>query len=204
MKNKNLYIGLGVAALAVIGYLVYTKKKGATTDATTKSADAPEEDSPKANEDLEKLIGGRGIVPPKKTTLSAPVESADPYERALAKNNISREDYSKIESAAINAPIKSSPNIRINREVAQLKAAEKFAKENNLNFKGYLAAKEEITNLQEEARKGMTKTKTAIQSSVTKPKKKKRFGLKNRLQEVSTATPNMDNETDTFAFNFSF
>lgn len=126
---------------------------------------------------------------------------------ALAKNNISREDYSKIESAAINAPIKSSPNIRINREIAQLKAAEKFAKENNLNFKGYLAAKEEITNLQEEARKGMTKTNIAIESSVAKPRKKKRFGLfKNRVakQGGSTATPSMDNETDTFAFNFSF
>jgi len=143
----------------------------------------------------------------KKNTLSAPLKSDNPYEMALAKNNISREDYSKIESAAINAPIKSSPNIRINREIAQLKAAEKFAKENNLNFKGYLAAKEEITNLQEEARKGMTKTNIAIESSVAKPRKKKRFGLfKNRVakQGGSTATPSMDNETDTFAFNFSF
>jgi hypothetical protein len=171
--------------------LVYTKKKGATTDATIKSAEA----------DSEKEVE---VAETKTTTSSAPLKSDNPYEIALAKNNISREDYTKIESAAINAPIKSSPNVRINRELAQLKAAEKFAKENNLNFKGYLAAKEEITNLQEEARKGMTKTKTAIQSSVTKPKKKKRFGLKNRLQEVSTATPNMDNETDTFAFNFSF
>jgi len=69
MKNKNLYIGLGVAALAVIGYMVYSKKKGATTDATTKSADAPEEDSPIANEELEKVFGGnKGVayMPPKK------------------------------------------------------------------------------------------------------------------------------------------
>jgi len=183
MKNKNLYIGLGVAALAVIGYMMYSKKKGATTDATTKSAEANSEEE---------------VAETKSTEVSAPIKSADTLESLLAKNNISKEDFDKIDAYARD----KASRVRTRGGNPQMKFAEEFATKNNLNFKGYKAVKEGLFEIRKDEKKAMPNI--AIESSVTKPRKKKRFTLKNRLKEVSTATPSMDNETDTFAFNFSF
>jgi hypothetical protein len=73
MKNKALYIGLGVVALGGLAYFMM-RKKGAdaaasqpmetkSTEATPSAATTPTlTDAQKA--DLEKLIGGRSIVPP--------------------------------------------------------------------------------------------------------------------------------------------
>jgi hypothetical protein len=63
MKNKNLYIGLGVAALAVY-FFVYRKKQGGATGTATKSADAPAVNVPSRNEELIRQIReARSLLP---------------------------------------------------------------------------------------------------------------------------------------------
>jgi hypothetical protein len=173
MKNKNLYIGLGVAALAVIGYLVYTKKKGATTDATTKSAEVETEEE---------------VAETKSTEPSAPVQSADTLETLLAKNNISKQDFEKIDAYARE----KASRVRTRGGNPQMKFAEEFATKNNLNFKGYKAVKEALFEIRKDEKKAMPKTKSAIESSVTKSNNPKKARATKEVEIVaeSISIPN--------------
>ena len=166
MKNKNLYIGLGVAALAVIGYLVYTKKKGATTDATTKSAEVETEEE---------------VAETKSTEPSAPVQSADTLETLLAKNNISKQDFEKIDAYARE----KASRVRTRGGNPQMKFAEEFATKNNLNFKGYKAVKEALFEIRKDEKKAMPKTKSAIESSVTKSNNPKKARATKEVQIIA-------------------
>jgi hypothetical protein len=164
MNNRNLYIGLGITALAVIGYMMYSKKKGATTDATTKSAEAETEEE---------------IAETKTTEPSAPVKSPDTLESLLAKNNISKQDFEKIDAYARE----KASRVRTSGGNPQMKFAEEFATKNNLNFKGFKAVKEALVEIRKDEKKAMGKV--SIQSSLIKAKNPKKARATKEVQIVA-------------------
>ncbi len=185
MKNKNLYIGLGVAAIAVIGYLVWKKfgKKSTTapTENKTKSAGATAEEAVE-------------VAETNTTEPSAPIKSADTLETLLAKNNISKEDFEKIDAYARE----KSSRVKTRGGNPQMKFAEAFATKNNLNFKGFKAVKEALFEIRRDEKKAMPMSKTRLKEMA-----KKGLGNVKGIGAVkATYTPqSQETEEADFAFN---
>jgi hypothetical protein len=96
MKNKNLYIGVGIALVVV--YFLMRKKKSAPSVETTKSADAPTlSDETKA---AIKLMEGKGIMPPTTSTCGCGSgQKPCPNVRCARKSSISNSVNPKVSTA---------------------------------------------------------------------------------------------------------
>jgi hypothetical protein len=188
MKNKNLYIGVGIALVVV--YFLMRKKKSAPSDATTKSADAPtlSEETKAAI----KLIEGKGIMPPTTSTcgcgsgqtpcpnvrcarqgkdMREPID----LQKAFQEAGITEKDFDTLEAKyeILNKELrgKVSPT---QRKPLIMESLQKFADENKISLEGYL----KVLPIERRVRR--------------------------RERNKSGATPTLSNETETFAFNLTF
>ena len=153
MKNKALYIGLGVAALAVVGFFAFRKKQGSAEDMETRSADVDSEmdetqaAKPAKGQALSSLAKpAKATAPTSVSTPKAPTTATAP---AASSNDvlflaygISQKDYDKM--------IAQKDKISKEADDAQLPAEIKnkvvrdslisFSLKNNISFKGFKRA----------------------------------------------------------------
>lgn len=145
MKNKALYIGLGVAALAVVGFFVYRKRQGSAEDMDTRSAEldsdattTPSSTPPKASP------SSTAASAPTATTTSAPstTSSAASQDVLFLAYGISQKDYDKMlqkktktEQEADAAQLPQATKLEVVG-----KALREFASSNGISFEGFTKA----------------------------------------------------------------
>jgi hypothetical protein len=117
MKNKNLYIGLGIAAIAVIGYMMYSKKKGTTAGSESFSASGEEK---------------RRI----KTDDSA-------LQNALTTHNISEKAYNLLNKKRGTLMREKKKGLIPNNKVLR-SLLKQFAQENNISLIAYYNVREAL------------------------------------------------------------
>jgi hypothetical protein len=147
MKNSTIYIGLGVAALAVVGFFVYRKTQGSAEDMETRSAESdsemntptsatPPRETPPPN-------SPRTYAPPA-TTTSAPstTSSATSQDVLFLAYGISQKDYDKMlakktktEQEADAAQLPQNTKLEVVG-----KALRDYASSNGISFEGFTKA----------------------------------------------------------------
>jgi hypothetical protein len=165
MKNKALYIGLGVAALAVVGFLAFGKKQGSADDMATKSADVDSEmdemdekqaSKPAKGTALSSLAKPAKATAPSKevSTPKVPTATTTPIAAATAPSTaskdilflaygISQADYDKMEAeqAKRSAEIKAANLPKFKRFKVMIRLMGEFARNNNINYEAYRNAR---------------------------------------------------------------
>ena len=146
MKNSTIYIGLGVAALAVVGFFVYRKTQGSADDMETRGAELDSETNTPTS-----IASGRPTpsstavsTPTAPTTTSAPpvTSSAASQDVLFLAYGISQKDYDKMlakktktEQEADAAQLPQATKQEVVR-----KALAEFASSNGISFDGFKAA----------------------------------------------------------------
>jgi hypothetical protein len=117
MKNKNLYIGLGVAALAVIGYMMYSKKKGTTAGSESFSASGEEKRRMK--------------------------NDGSAFKNALTTHGISEQEYTIINRKRRELVSKKKKGLIANNKVLR-SLLKQFAREKNISLIAYFNVREDL------------------------------------------------------------
>lgn len=150
MKNNAIYIGLGVVALAAVGFFVYRRNQDSAEDMETRSAElgsAMGTSTPSRGQGL-----GSAAAPPTQTPSSTGVSTSKtpPTSAAPAASNdvlflaygISQKDYdkmiaqkTKIEQEATAAQLPQDVQLQVVK-----KSLADFASQNNISLNGFGAA----------------------------------------------------------------
>jgi len=192
MKNKALYIGIGVAALLGYFFLI-RKKQGGDMDAATKSADAPTTNDP---------TGGRGIVPPTQPTKGSPSQGRPntpncgcgtgqipcPNVRCATKTNVTS-----------TSPSSSQDDLFKRFGITQSDYDKMMGK--RLKIRESLQAIESIPERKKQYRRRLREF--AAQNNISYGAFKTAFEAMNTANS-SSISPMADSETETFAFTLTF
>jgi cytoskeletal protein RodZ len=139
MKNNAIYIGLGVVALAAVGFFVYRRNQGSAEDMETRAAELDSE-----METPRQTPSSTGVSTPKTPpTSSAPATSSAASNDVLfLAYGISQKDYDKM--------VAQKTKIEKEADAAQLPNATKlevvgkslidFASKNNISIEGFQKA----------------------------------------------------------------
>jgi hypothetical protein len=157
MKNKALYIGLGVAALAVVGFFAFRKKQGSAEDMETRSADVDSETDeteaakPAKGQALSSLAKpAKATAPTSVSTPKAPTTSAAPAASSSTSNDIlflaygiTQKDYEKMdaERERLKKELEALGIKKMVRLRVLLKGLSDFAIKNNISAEGYSKAR---------------------------------------------------------------
>jgi hypothetical protein len=157
MKNKALYIGLGVAALAVVGFFAFRKKQGSAEDMETRSADVDSEmdeteaAKPAKGQALSSLAKpAKATAPTSVSTPKAPTTSAAPAASSSTPTDvlflaygITQKDYEKMD-AERSRLLKEIETLGIDKREGykiMLKGLGDFATKNNISSEGFAKAR---------------------------------------------------------------